>query len=292
MVHFRGIIGYLVTPFDPSGVPDLPALSGLVDHLIEQGVHAIAPLGSTGESAYLSRNEWESVARTTIDSTAGRLPVVVGASALTTRDTVDLCRCAEALGADAVMVLPISYWKLTDDEIFQHYQAVSDAIDIPIMAYNNPATAGIDMSPELLHRMFRDIENVTMVKESSGDIQRMHSLHHLSSGTLPYFNGCNPLALEAFAAGAAGWCTAAPNLIGHDVGKMWAAVEANDFESVRNLFLDNLKLLSFILEGGLPATIKAGLSLLGKPCGIPRLPLSPLPVTKQDTLAELLNISR
>ena len=145
MVHFRGIIGYLVTPFGPSDAPDLSVLSGLVEHLIEQGVHAIAPIGSTGESAYLSRDEWESVARTTIDASAGRLPVVVGASALTTRDTVDLCQCAEALGADAVMVLPISYWKLTDDEIFQHYQAVSDAIDIPIMAYNNPATAGLSL---------------------------------------------------------------------------------------------------------------------------------------------------
>ena len=285
MVHFRGIIGYLVTPFGPSGAPDLSVLSGLVHRT---GGSRHCPLGSTGESAYLSRDEWESVARTTIDATAGRLPVVVGASTLTTRDTADLCRCAEALGADAVMVLPISYWKLTDDEIFQHYQAVSDAIDIPIMAYNNPATAGIDMSPELLHRMFRDIENVTMVKE-----QRRHPTHAQPASLVPR----HPALFQWLQSpGPGGLCrrsggTAAPNLIGHDVGKMWAAVEANDFES-RNLFLDNLKLLSFILEGGLPATIKAGLSLLGKPLWHSPPPLSPLPATKQDTLAELLNISR
>jgi len=284
----RGIIGYLVTPFDTPGSPDLETLGSLVEHLLEQGVHAIAPLGSTGESAYLTRNEWESVARTTIERVAGRVPVIVGASALTTSDAVNLCRTAEALGADAVMVLPLSYWKLNDQEIFNHYKAIADAIDIPIMVYNNPATAGVDMTPALLFRMYRDIENVTMVKESSGDIQRMHALHQLSDGALPFFNGCNPLALEAFAAGASGWCTAAPNLIGGPVRQMWVAVEANDFHQARNLFLDHLDLLCFILSGGLPATIKAGLELLGKPCGVPRLPLTALNDADKNTLAGLL----
>lgn len=285
----RGVIGYLVTPFRVEGTPDLGRLTDLVNHLIEQGVHGIAPLGSTGESAYLSRKEWADVARTTVEATGQRVPVIVGASALTTADTVDMCRTAEDLGADAVMVLPISYWKLTDDEIFQHYHAISDAIDIPIMAYNNPATAGVDMSPELLWRMVRDIENVTMVKESSGDIQRMHALHLLSNGKLPFFNGCNPLALEAFAAGAHGWCTAAPNLIGKEVANLWNAVESNDFRKARDLFLKQLPVLSFILSGGLPATVKAGLALLGKPSGVPRLPLHPLSEDDARTLAQLLS---
>lgn len=284
----RGIIGYLVTPFTPDGQPDLGRLRSLVDHLIDAGVHGIAPLGSTGESAYLSRDEWASVARTTVEATAGRVPVVVGASALTTQDTVHLCRSAEELGADAVMVLPLSYWKLSDDEIADHYRAISDAISIPIMAYNNPATAGVDMKPDLLYRMFRDIEHVTMVKESSGDIQRMHALHLLSGGTLPYFNGCNPLALEAFAAGAVGWCTAAPNLIGGPVRELWEAVEDNDYDTARTLFLEQYDLLSFILSGGLPATIKAGLELMGMPCGAPRLPLRPLDDGGRRTLARLL----
>jgi 4-hydroxy-tetrahydrodipicolinate synthase len=285
----RGIIGYLITPFDVKGAPDLGTLSGLVDHLIDQKIQGIAPLGSTGESAYLSREEWTSVARTTIEATRSRVPVIVGASALTTADTVSMCRTAQDLGADAVMVLPISYWKLNDDEIFRHYQAISDAISIPIMAYNNPATAGVDMSPELLWRMVRDIEHVTMVKESSGDIQRMHSLHLLSKGALPFFNGCNPLALEAFAAGAQGWCTAAPNLIGNEVAALWEAVEANDFAAARTLFLRQLPVLSFILSGGLPATVKAGLALLDKPCGVPRLPLHPLGDTDTQKLAQLLS---
>lgn len=287
----RGIIGYLVTPFGADGSPDLDSLSKLVDHLIAQDIHGIAPLGSTGESAYLNDREWAAVAQTTIKAAAGRVPVIVGASALTTADTVTMCRSAEQWGADAVMVLPLSYWKLTDDEIFDHYATVAQAISIPIMAYNNPATAGVDMSPELLHRMYRDIDNVTMVKESSGDIQRMHALHLLSNGDLPFFNGCNPLALEAFAAGAAGWCTAAPNLIGGPIKAIWDAVQANDFRAARGLFLDNLDLLSFILSGGLPATVKAGLDLMGMPCGSPRLPLQPLSNADRDTLANMLKLA-
>ena len=157
----RGIIGYLVTPFTPEGAVDVGTLETLVDHLLDQGVQAMAPLGSTGESAYLNRDEWALVAETTIKRTQGKVPVIVGASSLTTADTVDMCRQAQELGADAVMVLPISYWKLTDDEIFQHYRAISNAIDIPIMAYNNPATAGVDMSPASSTRSRRNLRNGT-----------------------------------------------------------------------------------------------------------------------------------
>jgi 4-hydroxy-tetrahydrodipicolinate synthase len=93
---------------------------------------------------------------------------------------------AEKVGADAVMVLPISYWKLTEREIFQHYAAISEAIGIPVMLYNNPATSGLDLSPELIVRIIKEIDNVTMVKESSGDIQRMHRIAQLSNAEIPF----------------------------------------------------------------------------------------------------------
>lgn len=111
------------------------------------------------------------------------------------------------------MVLPVSYWKLSEAEILAHYRAVGEAIGIPVMLYNNPGTSGTDLPVELILRIVREVENVTMVKESTGDIQRMHRLHLLSDGQVAFYNGCNPLALEALVAGAKGWCTAAPNLI-------------------------------------------------------------------------------
>ena len=273
----HGIIGYTITPFSADGEHlDLDALGQSIDRLVDSGVHAIAPLGSTGEGAYLSDLEWDRVCEFSIQHVAKRVPTVVSVSDLTTAKAVRRARFAQAQGADVVMVLPASYWRLSEAEILAHYQAIGSSIQVPIMLYNNPATSGTDMSPELILRIFNAVENVTMVKESTGDIQRMHRLHVLGEGQMPFYNGCNPLALEAFAAGAKGWCTAAPNLIAPLNLELYAAILANDLERARALFYRQLPLLDFILKGGLPATIKAGLRNTGLEVGNPRLPVSPL----------------
>ncbi len=273
----HGIIGYTITPFSADGEHlDLDALGQSIDRLIDSGVQAIAPLGSTGEGAYLSDLEWDQVCDFSIQHVAKRIPTVVSVSDLTTAKAIRRARFAQARGADVVMVLPASYWKLSEAEILAHYQAIGSSIDLPIMLYNNPATSGTDMSPELILRIFNAVENVTMVKESTGDIQRMHRLQLLGEGQVPFYNGCNPLALEAFAAGAKGWCTAAPNLIAALNLELYAAVLANDLTQARALFYRQLPLLDFILKGGLPATIKAGLRNTGLEVGNPRLPVSPL----------------
>ena len=273
----HGIIGYTITPFSTDGEQlDLDTLGHSIDRLIDSGIHAIAPLGSTGEGAYLSDYEWDQVCEFSTQHVAKRIPTIVSVSDLTTAKAIRRARFAQDRGADAVMVLPTSYWKLSEAEILAHYQAIGGSIDLPIMVYNNPATSGTDMSPELILRIFNAVENVTMVKESTGDIQRMHRLQQLSEGQVPFFNGCNPMALEAFAAGAKGWCTAAPNLIATLNLELYAAILANDLERARVLFYRQLPLLDFILKGGLPATIKAGLRSIGLDVGNPRLPVSPL----------------
>ncbi|AMZ72544.1 MULTISPECIES: dihydrodipicolinate synthase family protein [Pseudomonas] len=287
--NIHGIIGYTITPFSTDGQGlDLDALGRSIDRLIDSGVHAIAPLGSTGEGAYLSDAEWDQVSEFSIARVAGRVPTVVSVSDLTTAKAVHRARFAQAKGADVVMVLPASYWKLSEAEILAHYQAIGASIDLPIMLYNNPATSGIDMSVELILRIFNTVDNVTMVKESTGDIQRMHKLQLLGEGQVPFYNGCNPLALEAFAAGAKGWCTAAPNLIPQLNLDLYAAVLANDLSQARALFYRQLPLLDFILKGGLPATIKAGLRTLGLEVGDPRLPVFPLDEARNQQLQTML----
>ena len=271
----HGIIGYSITPFSTDGQRiDLDALGRSIDRLIASGVHAIAPLGSTGEGAYLSEAEWDEVSAYSLQKVARRVPTIVSVSDLTTAKAVRRARYAEAHGADVVMVLPASYWKLSEAEILAHYATIGDSIGLPIMLYNNPATSGTDMSVDLILRIIKQVANVTMVKESTGDVQRMHQLHQRSD--VPFYNGCNPLALEAFAAGAKGWCTAAPNLIPQLNLDLYAAVLANDLGKARELFYRQLPLLEFILKGGLPATIKAGLRLTGLEVGDPRLPVFPL----------------
>jgi len=274
--QFKGIITYPITPFAENGEVDIKTLTTLIEQLIIDGAHAIAPLGSTGESAYLHDEEWAEVAQASINAVNKRLPVIVGVSDLTTKNAVKRAKIAEKAGADAIMVLPVSYWKLTPEEIFNHYATIADAVSLPIMVYNNPATSGIDMSPELIVQLFTAIDNVTMVKESTGDIQRMHKIRLLSHGELPFYNGSNPLALEAFAAGATGWCTAAPNIISHWPLKLYQAIQNNDIELARELFYKQLPVLEFILKGGLPTTIKAGLKLRGLSVGTPRKPLHAL----------------
>ncbi|MBO9552573.1 dihydrodipicolinate synthase family protein [Pseudomonas sp.] len=287
--EIHGIIGYTITPFSAGGEQlDLPALGQSIERLIDGGVQAIAPLGSTGEGAYLSDSEWQQVAEYSLAQIGKRVPSIVSVSDLTTAGAVRRARFAQAQGADAVMVLPAAYWKLSEAEILQHYRAIGDAIDIPIMLYNNPATSGTDMSVELILRIVREVANVTMVKESTGDIQRMHKLQLLGEGQVPFYNGCNPLALEAFVAGAKGWCTAAPNLIPALNQGLYQAVLAGDLAQARALFYRQLPLLDFILKGGLPATIKAGLAMTGLPVGEPRKPVFGLDEPGRTALAALL----
>jgi 4-hydroxy-tetrahydrodipicolinate synthase len=283
----HGIIAYPITPFDADGGVDTATLIALLEKLIAAGVHAIAPLGSTGEAAYLTEAEFDSVVDTTVGTVDRRVPVLVGAGDLTTASTVRRARYVQRAGADAVMILPVSYWKLSPREIIQHYTTVAAALDIPIMAYNNPATSGIDMSPELLVQMFTDIDNVTMVKESTGELDRMLRIKELTGGSLPFYNGSNPLILDALTAGASGWCTAAPNLRPQPCLDLYAATQAGDYSTAKTIYDDLSPLLRFIVAGGLPTTVKAGLNLLGARVGDPRPPLLPL---EEEGLSELRSL--
>jgi 4-hydroxy-tetrahydrodipicolinate synthase len=285
-VPFKGIIAYPITPFDDQENVDIPLFKKQVERLVKSGAHGIAPLGSTGVLPYLSDEEKEAVTEATIQQVAGRVPTLIGVSNLTTASTVYHAQFAEKAGATAVMIIPMSYWKLTDDEIVKHYDAVASKISIPIMAYNNPATAGVDMSPTLIKRLLK-IPNITMIKESTGDIQRMYYLRKELGDDVAFFNGSNPLALAAFSAGANGWCTAAPNLVPDLNIALYNAVQENDMEKATTIFYKQVDLLKFIVAKGLPRSIKAGLDILGVGGGNFKSPLKPL---NENEIAELDNI--
>ncbi|CAI8792011.1 dihydrodipicolinate synthase family protein [Chryseobacterium sp. IT-36CA2] len=286
-VPFKGIIAYPITPFDNNEKVDIPLFKHLVERLIISGSHGIAPLGSTGVMPYLSDEEKEEVTEATLQQVKGRIPTLVGVSNLTTEKTIHHAQFAEKAGADAVMIIPMSYWKLTDDEIVAHYDAVANKISIPIMAYNNPATSGVDMSPALLKRLL-EIPNVTMIKESTGDIQRMHYLRRELGEEVAFYNGSNPLALAAFSAGARGWCTAAPNLIPELNISLYNAVEEGDLEKAKTIFYQQFDLLKFIVNKGLPRAVKSGLNILGEDGGNLRSPLKPLHEKETEELKNII----
>lgn len=287
--QLSGIIAYTVTPFSTeNGQVNLDVMYKVIDDLIMTGANAIAALGSAGECAYLDDDEWELVARQTISHVGGRVPVIIGIAELTTKKAATRAIFANENGADAIMVSPFSYYKLSEEEIYEHYAAISAGISIPIMVYNNPATCGVDMTPEFMLSMIDNIENATMIKESTGDIQRMHRIYSLSNGSAPFFNGCNYIALEALNAGAEGWCTVAPSLIGDLPKKLFDSVKRGEAEKAKTLFYQQLALLEFIVKGGLASTVKAGLEMKGIPVGHARRPLKPLSDEKKQELKNIL----
>jgi 4-hydroxy-tetrahydrodipicolinate synthase len=284
---FKGIIAYPITPFTADDQVDIPLFRKLVERLIQSGSHALAPLGSTGVLPYLSDEEKEAVTEAAIRQTNGRVPTLVGVSNLTTERTIYHARFAEKAGATAVMIIPMSYWKLTDEEIIRHYDAVAAKISIPIMAYNNPATGGVDMSASLLKRLL-EIPNVTMIKESTGDVQRMYYLRQQLGEEVAFYNGSNPLALAAFTAGATGWCTAAANLIPDLNAGLYEAVRSNDLAAAQEIFYQQKDLLQYIVTKGLPRAVQAGLNILGEESGHLRRPLQPLTGSETKELENIL----
>ncbi|WP_324756459.1 dihydrodipicolinate synthase family protein [Sphingobacterium thalpophilum] len=282
-VPLKGVIAYPITPFDNNEHINIPLFKKQVERLVTAGVHGIAPLGSTGVMPYLNDSEKEAITEATMQQVAGRIPTLVGVSNLTTERTVYHAKFAEKAGASAIMIIPMSYWKLTDDEIVKHYDEVASKISIPIMAYNNPATGGVDMSPALLKRLL-EIPNVTMIKESTGDIQRMYYLRKELGEDVAFFNGSNPLALAALSAGARGWCTAAPNLIPELNLTLYDAIQQNDLDKARSIFYKQVDLLKFMVAKGLPRSIKAGLDLLEIGGGGLKSPIKPL---SEREIAEL-----
>ncbi|WP_074409046.1 dihydrodipicolinate synthase family protein [Aquimarina megaterium] len=290
-VQFKGVIAYPITPFDTNEKVDVDLFRKLLERLIRNGSHGIAPLGSTGVLPYLTDQEKEAITEATIQQVNKRLPVLVGVSNLTTERTVHHAKFAEKAGATAVMIIPMSYWKLTDDEIVRHYDTVAKQISIPIMAYNNPATSGVDMSPALLKRLL-EIPNVTMIKESTGDVQRMHYLRKELGEDVAFYNGSNPLALAALSAGATGWCTAAPNLIPELNIALYDAIQKNDLRDAQNIFYKQINLLKFIVNKGLPRAVQAGLTILGEEGGNLRSPLKPLTDIEEGELKIILEKSK
>jgi 4-hydroxy-tetrahydrodipicolinate synthase len=288
---FKGIIAYPITPFDEKEKVDILLYKQLLERLVVSGSHGVAPLGSTGVMPYLNDEEKEAITEATVTQVKGRVPILVGVSNLTTERTIYHAKFAEKAGAAAVMIIPMSYWKLSDDEIVKHYDAVAKQNSVPIMAYNNPATAGVDMSPKLLKRIL-EIPNVTMIKESTGDVQRMHYLKKELGDSVAFYNGSNPLALSAFAAGATGWCTAAPNLIPELNIALYNAVQKNDLQEAQKIFYKQIDLLRFIVEKGLPRAVKAGLQIQGVEGGYLRKPLQPLEeheIKELDRILQLVN---
>jgi len=282
----QGIFAVMVTPMTAAEEVDYETLASHIDYLIEEGgVHGIIPLGSTGEYYALTAEERKKVVETTFQAVRGRVPVVVGANAPTTREVIEYSQHAEKCGAAGVMLAAPYYSLPTDDELFEHYRAVDKAINIPIMLYNYPARTGVDLTPKLIQRL-AELDNVQYVKESSGDITRISEIIRLCGDKITLFCGCDNEALENFVLGATGWVAGASNFLPKTHVKLFElAVNERDFIAARELYYKLLPVLAALEAGGKYIQfVKACCGLMGHPVGPPRRPLMP---ASPDEIAEL-----
>ncbi len=282
---FHGLFPALVTPMTADEEVDHKTLADFVDYLIEKGgVHGIIPLGSTGEYYALSARERSDVLKTTIQTAAGRVPVLAGANAGSTRDVVMYCREAEKSGAAGVLLAAPYYSLPRNDELVEHFRAVSGSIGIPIMLYNYPGRTGVDMQPDLIERL-AELKQVRYVKESTGDITRISEIIRRLGDGITVFCGCDTIALECMLLGTPGWVSGTANVLPREHVEIYRiALEKQDFIGAKAPFYKLMPFLA-LAEGGGKYTqyVKAGCGLTGHPVGPPRRPL--LPVTAEESAA-------
>lgn len=283
---FRGVYTVMITPVDENGRPNLSALADLTNWQIEQGVHGLIPLGSTGEFLSLSDEEWDSVARTVIEAAVGRVPVLIGTGAEDTREAVRLSRKAEAFGADGVMIIPPFYSTPTDDELVEHYKTIAAAISVPIMVYNNPATSNVDMKPELLARI-AEIEGCDYVKESTLEVFRIRDIIRLAGENMTPFGGI--MGFESFVMGAQGWVAVASNVAPGPMARIFElAADEKKYDEARALYLEWLPIINAVGGQAYVAGTKSLLNHMGFAAGKPLPPRLPLPPEKDAEMKALV----
>jgi len=285
MPDLHGVFPYLVSPIDAAGRIKTDVLGKLCDDLIKAGVHGLTPLGSTGEFLSLDDDEKALVAEVVIGQAAGRVPVLIGTGAEDTREVVRLSRRAEKLGADGVMIIPPFYSTPTDDELVHHYKTVADAIALPIMVYNNPATANVDLKPPLVARI-AEIDNCLYIKESTLEVTRVRDIIRLCGDRMTVFGGI--LGFESFVEGAQGWVAVASNVVPSEMARIFSLVaDEGAIKEARQLYLKYLPVIEFVGGQAYVAGSKALLGHMGLAVGDPRPPRLPLPAA-QDAVARAL----
>jgi len=286
---FEGTFVVTVTPFASDEELDLEALGGTVDYYVENDVHGVVVGGSTGEFSSLSFQEHKKIIEAVVDRVNSRVPVIAGTGACATRRVIELTKYSKDVGADGAMIIPPFYTKPNETELYEHFKKIAEAVDLPIMLYNNPWTSKVDMQPTLIAKL-AEIDNIQYVKESSGDVTRIWKIINSTRDKMTVFCGADNLALESFLMGAKGWICVAANIFPKHTSMLYElACKENDIERARTLYSELLPLLNFLEETGKFTQLsKAGLEILGRKAGPPRKPLLPADEEEKQKLKSLI----
>ena len=287
MKKLRGTYTVILTPFTEDGSTiNESMLRWLVDFQISEGIHGIITLASNGEFLSLSDEERHQVAHIVVDQAAGRVPVVVGTAAESTTDVIRYTKDAESLGADAAMVLTPYYCWIDENEIYSHYRQIAEAVSLPIMLYNHPASTVLDMKPPLIARL-AEIDNISYIKESTTDTRRVYQINDLCGDNITVFAGY--LGYESFMVGAEGWVSVCANIMPAKSARMFElAVDHNDRHAAWDVFKELVPIIDFLGDHLYVHGMKAAFKMMGRDMGNPRPPRLPLPKEKESELRIVL----
>ena len=272
---FQGSIVAMVTPMKRGGEVDEAALAELVEFHVESGTDAIVAVGTTGESATLDPSEHTHVIGRVVALADGRLPIIGGTGANSTREAIHLTAMAKEVGVDACLLVTPYYNKPTQHGLYEHFKAIAEAVDIPQILYNVPGRTACDMLPDVVERLSR-IDNIVGIKEASGDVPRFAELVARCGSGFDVLSGEDHLALDGMMAGARGVISVTANVAPAAMHEMCTLALSGDFEGARRVDarLRDLHAAMFLESNPIPA--KWALYDMGMiPEGI-RLPLTPL----------------
>lgn len=283
----HGSIVALVTPMLNDGSVDWDALKKLVEWHIAQGTHSIVAVGTTGESATLDVDEHAQVIEAVIRTAAGRIPIIAGTGANSTREAIELTATAKKLGADAVLLVTPYYNKPTQEGLYQHHKAIAAAVDIPQILYNVPGRTGVDMANDTIIRLAA-LDNIVGVKDATGDLNRGHDLINRLNGQIAVYSGDDATAYRLILLGARGNISVTANVAPQVMSQVCQAALAGEREQAEQLNHRIAPLHQLLFCESNPIPVKwalADMGLIGT--GI-RLPLTVLADDYQPQLHQAL----
>lgn len=289
MTTIRGAYPVLITPMTQEQKIDWDGVKNNVHYFVDQGVAGIVINGSTGEFVSLSKEEKFQMVATVMEEVGGRIPVIVGTAAETTKETIEHTKQAEAHEAAGALIIPPYYMKPKENEMYHHFKEVFRVTNLPIMLYNNPFTSGVNMSTDLMLQIGKECENVRLIKESSGEIDKVRDLARKGKGDFEVFCGAEELVMESYFVGATGWISVAGNIVPKLVTDMYNHFQKGELEEAWAINDRILPLCTFLEGSGKYVQIvKRAMELTGNaggPARFPRLGLSP---EEDEKLKELL----
>jgi 4-hydroxy-tetrahydrodipicolinate synthase len=287
MLSLHGVFPYLVSPVDRDGRVKTDVLTGLVDDLIAAGVHGVTPLGSTGEFAYLDREQRAAVVKATVAAAAGRVPVVAGVASTSTADAVVQAQNYQRLGADGILAILEAYFPLKDAQVESYFRTIADAVDIPVVLYTNPQFQRSDLSLDVIARL-AEHERIRYIKDASNNTGRLLSIMNRCGSDIAVFSASAHIPAAVMLIGGVGWMAGPACIIPHQSVALYDLCRAGQWPEAMELQRRLWRINEAFARFNLAACIKAGLELQGYDVGDPVPPQPALTAEERRALAAAL----